>query len=169
MTYFSLRRILALSNMIILLILLADAFLLPATRVQEIYDRRYSTQSGNGYRSHHFSSDFIKAVSGDEVQVPSNWKRTNIGLNGGDTFYVDKSVIFNKPIRLYFPWNGGFGRMNINIFINGYGGPLLLLYIFIISALALVPHQLIRNEKAADQAVLLASFLIVVLLSLYFF
>jgi hypothetical protein len=164
------HRILALSNLFVLLVLAADAIFLPIHHIQEIYDRRYSTRTeGYRYQLQAFSTDYIKAKSGDEFQVPPNWQNRNIGLNDGDTFYVDKSILLRQPAALYFPWKGGFARMRINVLNNGYWGRLMFFYILAVSLLHLLPRQIVKNDDWNERLIFYGTGLAVVLLFYYFY
>jgi hypothetical protein len=169
MTYFTLHRILALINVFALLVLATDNFLLPVTPVREIYDHRSSVETRNSYRTRGYSTDYINTVSGEEFQIPANWQNSNIGLNDGDTFYVDKSAIFRQPITLYFRWNGGFGRMKMSILNNGYWGSLLALYVLIISLIHLLPWKLIKNDNLSERFIFSGTALLIVLLFFFFY
>jgi hypothetical protein len=170
MTYFTLHRILALINIFILLLLAADEFMLPVTHVREVYDFRSSFETRGGYSYHNdHSTDYINTVSGDEFQVPANWQYSNIGLNKGDTFYVDESLLFRQPLVLFFRWKGGFGKMKMNVLNNGDWGPLLALYILIVSLIQLLPWRLIRNDNLNERFIFSGSALLLVLLFFVFY
>jgi hypothetical protein len=170
MTYFTLHRILALINVFILLALAADDFMLPVSHVREVYDFRSSFETRGGYRYHNdHSTDYINTVSGDEFQVPANWQYRNIGLNKGDTFYIDKSLLFREPLTLFFRWKGGFGKMKMNVLNNGFWGPLLALYILIVSLIQLLPWRLIRNDNLNERFIFSGTALLLVLLFFVFY
>ena len=170
MTYFTLHRILALINVFILLVLAADDFLLPATHVREVYDFRSSFETRGNYRYHNdHTTDYINTVSGEEFQVPANWQYSNIGLNKGDTFYVDKSLLFRQPLTLFFRWQGSYAQMKMNILNNGEWGPLLALYILIVSLIQLLPWRLIKNDNLNERFIFSGSALLLVLLFFVFY
>ena len=168
MTYFTLHRTLAVINLAILLILAADTFLLPLTRVREIYDRRYSIDN-NGYRYHGHSTDYIKAVSGDEFQVPESWQYKNIGLNEGDTFDVEKSTLFRQPVDMITHRHGDYKRLTMGCLNSNFWGRLLAIYILIASLIQLLPRQLIKNDSLNEQSIFFGSALLLVLLFLFFY
>ena len=168
MGYFTLHRILAVVNISVLLVLFADFFLLPVTRVPEIYDRRYSIDT-HGYRTRSYSTDYIKAVSGDEVQVPANWQYSNVGMNEGDSFYLDRSFLFHQSEALHFRWQGNMVRMNLNFLNNGYWGFLLTLYILAVSFIHLLPGTPIRNKNLNERLIFAGSALLVVLVFFVFY
>jgi len=170
MTYFTLHRTLALINIFILLVLAADEFLLPPAHIREVYDFRSSFETRGNYQYHHdHTTDYINTVSGDEFQVPANWQYRNIGLNKGDTFYVDKSFLFREPLVLLFRWKGGFGLMKMNVLNNGFWGPLLALYILIVSLIQLLPWRLMRNDNLNERFIFSGTALLLVLLFFVFY
>ena len=168
MGYFTLHRILAVVNISVLLVLFADSFLLPVTRVPEIYDRRYSIDT-HGYRTRGYSTDYIKAVSGDEVQVPANWQYSNVGMNEGDSFYLYKSFLFNQSEALHFRWRGNVVRMNLTVLNNGYWGILLALYILAVSFIHLLLLTTIRNKNLNERLIFSGSAVLVVLVFFVFY
>ncbi len=168
MTYFTLHRTLAVINLAVLLVLSVDTFLLPKTSVREIYDRRYSVDAG-GYRYHNNSSDYIKAVSGDEFQVPDSWQYKNIGLNEGDTFYVERSALFGQSINMVVHWHGDYKRLTMGFLNNNFWGRLLALYILLVSLLHLLPWQLIKNDSLNERFIFSGTALLLVLLFFFFY
>lgn len=172
MTYFTVNRTLALINMSIVLILVADIFLLPSVHLQEKYDRRYSTDrasAASGNLPRRVTVDYIVAVSGDEFRVADAWRYTNLGLNEGDTFYADKSLLLRQPIALYFRRGGGYGKMPVSFLNGGWWGPLLFIFIAIVSLPQFLQVQVIKNDNTNTGLIVLGTFSLVVFLSAFFF
>ena len=170
MSYFTLHRTLAVINLFILLVLAVDTFVLPASYVREIYDRRYSNDTRSGkLGTRHFTTDYIVTATGEEFPVPDNYRNSNIGLNGGDTFYVAKGLLLRQPVTLIFRWGGGYAGIPMNFLNDGFWGPLMVILIAIVSLLQLFPRQLIRNDGLNERLIFFGTAAMAICLFFFFY
>lgn len=167
--YLTLHRILALVNLFILLLLVADDFWLPVKHVREIYDWRESTETRGRSSLNHHTTEYVLTASGEKFQIPTDWENTNIGLNSGDTFYVDKSLLFRQPVTLYFHRQGSFIPIKMSVLNNNSWGVLLLIYIALVSLLQLPRRQLIKKENLNERLIFSGTALLAVMLFFFFY
>lgn len=161
------NRRLALVNIFILVLIFLDAFILHPKRQLEIFDR-YETKETlspeTGTRDH--LTNFIHAKSGHKFREPSESKNT---LNSGDTFYIERSIILNRPIILLYRTSDSIKSVKCGTLNQGYFGITIVLFIFIISIINVFPKVIIHRPNLNERLLFCGTAFLIVSILLYFF
>jgi hypothetical protein len=170
MRYFTIHRILASSNLLILLVLVTDNFVITPKRTLEIYNYRSSVEtrgSASPISSHY--SYFINTKSGDQFQLPVDGEQKNLGLNEGDTFFVDISRILRRPVRILCSTQAGVLSIRTGIINNGFSGKIMIAYILLVSLIHILPWQIIKRNNLNERLIFSGSAILLVLLFFNFY
>ena len=169
MKYLSIHRILALSNLFLLSLLVTDDFLITPKHSLQVFSYVSSaeTRSANPALSHF--SYFIVSKSGKRFQIPANEEGMDHVFNNGDTFFVDISRIFNRPVKMDFPLQKGFLSIKTGILNNGFYGKIMMIYILLVSLIHVLPVQIIKRDNLNERLIFSGTAILMVLLFFYFY
>ena len=167
MPYLTLHRKLALSSAIILLVLLTDAVFLHPRTLQQVYNtwNSYETRTR---RSSSYDSYFIQSTSGKEYQIPVGSGVFHLYLAPGDTFYVQVSPIFRRPLAITYTWHERPYGWQMGI-LPTIWGKLLVGYILAVSLVTLLPWQWTKSDNLYERLTFSGCVLLGLLLFFYFY
>jgi len=167
MTKSNLNRRLALLNLIVLIILSFDTYILKPIGKKEIFDIYSSVQTLDveTFGPSHITN-FILTRSGHKYREPNNSKCT---LEYGDTFYIEKSVLFHKPIHIIYKTPTGFYKLNNGGLNEGYFGLIIFSYILTVSLLNIFSDTVIKRQNLNEKLIFSGTSLLCVLIFFYFF
>jgi hypothetical protein len=164
MTSSALYRLLALFNIVVLSVLVLDTYVLNQTTHLQIYDHSSSELTRTSVTRSYWSY-FIHAKSGEKYQVPEN---TNMDLSYNDSFYVNRSYLFRKPLSIIYPVGDDqyilyTGLLNSNLFSH-----LVAAFILVVSFINLLPITLIKGPNLREKLIFSSTSILVVLVVFYF-
>lgn len=161
------NRRLALVNVLILVFLCLDTFVLHPTRYLEIFERYETTETLNTEAgTHDYFTNFIHTKSGHRLREPGNSGNT---LNWGDTFYVERTNILNRPINLIYKVDHGIETIKSGTLNQGYFGTTIALFIFFVSVINLFPKAIMQRPNLNERLLFSGSAFLIVLIFLYFY
>ena len=160
-----LNRGLALFNLFVITLLCFDTFILQPKRMLEICNYYSSIETRDVAVPSHWTN-FIHTKSGKKIREPNT---APFSLESGDTFYIDKSVLFNRTIKLYYRQNGNEYRINSGAMNDRFIGLIVSAFVFQVSVLNISRRRVIKKNNLNERFVFIGTAFVGVLLFFYFF
>ncbi len=160
-------RVLALLNILILVVLLADTFVFQPKQQVEIFDHyktidALSSETG----THEYYINYIYTVSGKKIREPYKFNYT---LNPGDTFHIERSAMFNRPLNMVFKTDEKLIIASAGILNEGFMGIAVLAFIFIVSIINIFPKPFIQSHVLNKRLLYCGTSFLVVAIFFYFY
>lgn len=160
-----LHRILAIVNLLILLIFVSDTYFIQPVRIKEVFHMYNSVYSHNKYGAGSWTN-YIETESGKSYWQPDG---TPARLELGDTFFIEKSRMFSKPLHLIYPRSSSDMIIDCGGLNEGWFMKVLSVYIFIVSLITLAGWSVFKNPNYNERLIFSGSTLMAVLIFVYFY
>lgn len=159
-----LNRMLAFTNIIVVIIICSDAFIIKPERTKQLFDFYSSVETKSLETSSHFTN-IIHTKSGLIIKEPPG---TKIYLQRGDSFYAEKSRLFKRPLHLLYINKAGSHQINNGNINEGWTGLLIISFILIVSLLNIFPAAVIIRRNLNERLIFSGTALLCIVLLFYF-
>ncbi len=163
----STNRLLALINILIVIILVADTFIFQPRRQAELFDHYETTEAlSSETGTHEYFINYLYTVSGERLREPFDSKYI---LNPKDTFYIDRSFIFSRPIIFLYKIDGRTDSVKSGVLNQGFLGIVILAFIFFVSIINVFPKLIIRRPNLNERLLFCGISFLAVAVFFYFY
>ena len=160
------NKILAWVNIIGILFLFLDSFILKPRRELEIFDHYQTTETlYSETATHSYYTNTIFTKSGKKLREPNNFK---LIFEPGDTFYVERSSWLRRPIRFIYNSNNKIISTNSGVLNQGYFGVTIAVLIFGFSIIAIITKAFSQRPNLKQRLLFCATSFLIVMLFMYF-
>jgi hypothetical protein len=160
-----LHKILAIINLSIIGLLIADTYLLKPIKTKEVF-KWYITELTRTAPNFSHSTNFLICNSGNKYREPSH---SPYSLNNGDTFYVNKTFLFNRPIALIYPQTNPDTIIKCGGLNESYLIRIAAVYVILVSFLSILNVALFHKINYNERLIFSGSALLCLLIFAFFY
>lgn len=157
------RIVLAVINIVVMLVLITDTFLLPVKeeyRILKDKDSEKTRDTRSSYMTYLLTDEQEK-----EYNVPRDFY---LVLDLGEKFIISKTMLFGKAIFINYKLNIPSDQAKIGVINGSWFGTLIPFLIILVSLLLLFYPKLFKPEIKANQTTIIISSFTAVALFFYF-